>query len=176
MVSCSDIIGERFEGQPDKEELNQLCDHHGFKSKGFTYPLNERPTAYIKCGATMGEARNQLYALQYGANVPRIYHAFERGRYACILMEYIDGMTLDDWLEENPSERNWVVEQVARAITQMSQFPVPEGAAPGPVGGGHARHHFFRDGVAPRVYHSVEDLQNHMNKVSTSFSCILFCH
>lgn len=68
---------------------------------------------------------------------PRIYHAFQRGWYACTLMEYIEGWTLHDWLKENPAERDWAVEKIARNITQMSRFPVPDGASPGPVGGGY---------------------------------------
>ncbi|KIY48815.1 hypothetical protein FISHEDRAFT_14308, partial [Fistulina hepatica ATCC 64428] len=154
---------------PSKDQIIRLCSEKGFNSNGLTYPPNERPIAYIKYGiaVTMGEAQAQLLAFQSSARVPRIYHAFEHDQVTYIVMEYIDGTTVGDWLRvhRDDIDRDWIHGEVANAVSQMLGFAVPKDAPPGPIGGGPPRHSFFKDYVAPRSYASVEDLEKHINKI-----------
>ncbi|KIY47118.1 hypothetical protein FISHEDRAFT_45947 [Fistulina hepatica ATCC 64428] len=166
MACGTEIIGERFPGQPTRDQIIRLCFEKGREFKGLTYPPNGCPVAYIKYGftVTMGEAQAQLFALQSGARVPRIHHAFMHGQITYILMEYIDGMTVSDWLRVYSDDRDWVYNEVANAVSQMLGFTVPQDAPPGPIGGGLTRHSFFQDFVAFRPYASVKDLEEHINK------------
>ena len=120
--------------------------------------------------------RTQLYvynafgqmmnASDSGVKVPEIYHAFECEGQTYMVMEYVDGETVGSQLRGSSVEtRNWIYDQVAKAITRLLHVPVPIGSRPGPVGGGCIQHHFFQDNVAPKEYDSVGELQRHINKV-----------
>jgi hypothetical protein len=166
------ISDECFPGQPGKEEIIHLCRQKGPTSNGLKYPPNGTPIAYIKYGrgVTMGEAWAQLYAFeqmkdQLGAKIPRIYRAFQDGCWTFILMEYIEGKTVGELLQEPSADHDWIYNQVADAVRQMLGFPVPEGVSLGPIGGGCAQHCFFKDHVAPMEYPSVPVLEKHINKV-----------
>lgn len=172
---------------PNAKEIIALCHEKGCGYNGFAYPSNG-PIAYIKYGytVTVGEMQTQRYvynefrqmtnASGSGVKVPEIYHAFEcefdgefDGEYQTyIVMEYVHGKTVGACLRDSSGEaRNWVYDQVAKAIKQLLRVPVPtsSGSRPGPVGGGCIQHYFFRDKVAPKEYNSVGDLQNHINRV-----------
>jgi hypothetical protein len=81
-------------------------------------------------------------------------------------MEYVDGETVGARLRGSSAEtKNWIYDQVAKAISQIIRVPVPNGSRPGPVGGGCIQHYFFRDNVAPKDYGSLDELQRHIIKV-----------
>jgi hypothetical protein len=61
-------------------------------------------------------------------------------------MEYIDGQTVGEMLQDSLADKNGIYNQVAKAVSQLLSVPVPKGSSPGPVGGGHTQHSFFRDG------------------------------
>lgn len=162
---------------PNAKGIMALCREKGCGCNGFAYPSNG-PIAYIKYGytVTVGEMQTQRYVYNAfrqmtngsgsSVKVPEIYHAFECEDQTYIVMEYVHGKTVGAWLRDSSGEtRDWVYDQVAKAINQLLRVPVPSGSRPGPVGGGCIQHYFFRDKVAPKEYNSVSDLQNHINRV-----------
>lgn len=121
--------------------------------------------AWVKRGRSigMGEARTQHRVAQLfngnpGAAVraPYVYIAFEWDYMGFIVMEYIPGTTCTDA----------DVQAVAAAVTSLINV---QGTMLGPVGGGQIKHSFFQDWESSVWYKSVEDLENHINGVSTFF-------
>ncbi len=178
MAITSEYVGRTLPGLPSTNEIIALCHEKGVYCNGFTYPLNGKPIAYIKYGTsvTVGEMRTQRYVYNAfkqminesgsGVKAPEIYRAFACGSWCYLVMEYIDGQTVGKLLQGSSAEKKeWIYDQVAKAICQLLQVPVPSGSRPGPVGGGHIQHYFSRDHVAAWEYDSVDDLQRHINKV-----------
>ena len=127
------------------------------KSCGTTY-------AWVKYGQsiTMGEALTQDFvgkAINGKADVavwvPCVYLAFRFGTYGFIVMEYINGSTCDD------SD----AKLVAAAVQSLIAIQGPT-SQPGPVGGGPIGHRFFVEWISSMTYHSVEELEKHVNGVS----------
>jgi len=159
------------------EEIVALCHQNGFKSNGLTYPLNGSPIAYIKYGGMVseGEIQTQNYVHKVfdqrdtasSVKVPKIYRAFEFEGQMYVVMEYIQGRTAGSLLRDSATDKNWIYNQIAKAFAHLLWVPVPQNSRLGPVGGGYIHHCFFKDGVAPIEYESVEDLQSHINKVGS---------
>ena len=178
MALSNEYVGRSLPGLPSTNEIIALCRDKGFKCNGFMYPPNGKPIAYIKYGytVTIGEIRTQRYvynafqqmmdASDNGVNAAEIYRAFECEGQAYMVMEYIDGQTVGALLQGSSAEKkNWIYDQVAKAVNQLLLVPVPSGSRPGPVGGGCIRHYIFQDQVSPKAYDSVDELQRHINKV-----------
>jgi hypothetical protein len=175
----NEYIGRTLSGLPTTEEIIGLCRKKGVKCNGFTYPSNGSPIAYIKYGGTvtMGEMRTQQHVYNEfermkkeqsgsGVKAPEIYHAFQDELKTYIVMEHIDGETVGARLRGSSAEtKNWIFNQVAKAINQLLAVRVPIHSHPGPVGGGLIQNHFFRGNRAPKEYESIFDLQDHINKV-----------
>jgi serine/threonine protein kinase len=127
--------------------------------------------AFIKYNIAQGEWQAQLHTWREtkkqkgGVKVAEIYHAFEHERINYVMMEYVEGESLGEWLLQCPHDRERIYARVGAALRQLLDLPTPPGLRPGAVGGGCAHHIFFRDDVAPTEYASVGDLENHMNKV-----------
>ena len=187
MALSNEYVGRSLPGLPSTNEIIALCREKGVNCNGFTYPPNRKPIAYIKYGptVTVGEMRTQRYvynvfkqminASESGVKVPEVYRAFACGSWCYMVMEYIDGQTVGALLQSSSAEKkDWIYDQVAKAIRQLLHVPVPSGSRPGPVGGGHIQHYFFRDHVAAWEYNSVGDLQRHINKVYYRL-CLFIC-
>ncbi|KAH6675918.1 hypothetical protein B0J14DRAFT_538581 [Halenospora varia] len=82
-------------------------------------------------------------------------------------MEYVNGRTLKELLEEGMShdQLQYYYNQIAKAIKLFISMKVPDGATPGPVGGGTIKHPLFKDIRASIEYASFDDLQQHVNNV-----------
>jgi hypothetical protein len=122
------------------------------------------PYAWVKYGRsiTMSEALTQDFVGQTvngkadtAVCVPSVYLAFRSGNYGYIAMEYIDGSICDD------SDAKLVAAAVQSLITIRGPT-----AEPGPVGGGPITHRFFVEWKSPMTYHSVQELEQHINGVS----------
>jgi hypothetical protein len=126
------------------------------------------PYAWVKYGwsTTMGEALTQDFVGKAingnpdaAVRVPRVYLAFQSSDYGYIVMEYIDGSICD----------NSDAKLVAAAVQSLIAIRGPT-AKPGPVGGGPITHRFFVEGKSSMTYHSVQELEQHINGVSVSTS------
>jgi hypothetical protein len=94
---------------------------------------------------------------------PRVYDAWTiRTGYAAIgyiVMEYIVAPDCEESLSD--------VESVAEAVRWLIRVPAPN-FVPGPVGGGPAVHPFFYEWASRITYHTVDELQDHLNGVRAS--------
>ncbi|ROV92461.1 hypothetical protein VSDG_06670 [Cytospora chrysosperma] len=156
---------------------------NGNSVTGFVFPpAPEEPVAHVKFSylpEAMAEVKNQVYAYNAlkamppdttkGILIPEIYRTFESDGRFFIVMEYIPGMTLKQVQEQHDweSRRVTIIDSIARAIKLLMSIPVPPGQKPGPVGGGRIRHPLFKDDVSFGEYSSVDELEKHLNKVST---------
>jgi hypothetical protein len=115
-----------------------------------------------------------------GPKVPEVYHSFERGFQCYIVTEYVDEATLKESLQVASEERkNWISDQVANAMHQVLEAPVPIASRPGPVGGSFFYNDIFKDHEAPTEYQSTDHLQRHFNKVYTPMISVYLntaCH
>ncbi|KAI6109448.1 hypothetical protein EDD16DRAFT_1886653 [Pisolithus croceorrhizus] len=57
---------------------------------------------------------------------------------------------------------------IAQAVKWLSGVPPPPGPVIGPLGGGHIRHKFFKDFMAPLPFRSVAALERYMQKAYTT--------
>ena len=73
-----------------------------------------------------------------GIHVPKIYRVIEAAATVYIVMEYVNGKTLKELLEEGVShdQLQEYYKQIAKAIKLFISIKVPDGVTPGPVGGG----------------------------------------
>jgi hypothetical protein len=170
--------GRSVPGLPGRDEIIALCRQNGFETNGLKYPPNKSPIAYIKYGGrvNMGEMRTQRYIFNVfnemnpapGVKAPEVYFAFEYEGETYIVMEYVHGQTVAELLRDPSNSANWIYDVVTKAVTHLVGIPVPSDARPGPAGGEHVHHWFFRDNDAPTEYPSIDELQNHINKVVPS--------
>ena len=91
--------------------------------------------------------------------VPKVYHAFERGQFGYIVMEYIDGSGC----------KNSDAPQVAAVVECLIRIKGPT-TAPGPIGGGPITHRFFVEWESPVTYDTVEVLEKRVNGVRINCS------
>ncbi|KAH6675107.1 hypothetical protein B0J14DRAFT_29184 [Halenospora varia] len=103
-----------------------------------------------------------------GIRVPKVYRVIEKAQIVYIVMEYVNGKTLKESLEEGISHDKLqdYYNQIAKAIELFISIKVPDGVTPGPVGGGIIKHPLFKDTIASIEYTSFDDLQQHVNNVA----------
>ncbi|KAL2278619.1 hypothetical protein FJTKL_14338 [Diaporthe vaccinii] len=158
------------------------CKANGNSVTGFVFPV-KHPIVYVKfCfppARGMAEVKNHDYAFRalkamppnqtQGIFIPEIYRTFQNDDRVFIVMDYIDGKTLRQLQEQQDwdSKKETFINDIARAIQLLMSIQPPPGQKPGPVGGGHIRHPLFKDDSAFGEYSSVEELEKHLNKVST---------
>lgn len=169
----------------DIAKRQPLSDSRGWQVSGCAYPADS-PLIYIKYGhngETLrdSEARTQQWAFdalkmkvppeeRRHIHIPEIYRVFEFDEWTYILMEYIPGKTLlqimENWQAYSELADKYA-DQIAAGLRLLLSLPVPEDAAPGPVGGGLVRHALYQDHRAPIEYDSVDMMEKHLNKVAT---------
>lgn len=122
--------------------------------------------AFVKYGPllAMGEARTQDYIASFVNEdkdvvvlVPQVYCAFRHDHIGYLVMQYIDG---DDSNQDD-------LEAIAAAVRRIMLIDSPT-TSPGPVGRGPVVHRVFPDDRSSILYNSVEELQLHMNSVSSA--------
>jgi serine/threonine protein kinase len=167
---------------PRDDEIIAFCrPYRRFGKYTFVYTSHSTAIAFIKCGSRksgmMAEIFNQDFAFKalegmpqdqrVGIRVPKIYRVIEEAATVYIVMEYVNGKTLKELLEEgiSPAQLQECYNQIAKAIKLFTSIKAPNGIAPGPVGGGIIKHPLFKDTVASIQYASIHDLQKHVNNV-----------
>jgi hypothetical protein len=123
-------------------------------------------------GLTLGEARTQNQVSQIMnvdpesvVCVPEVYLFFLRGQCRYIVMEYVEGMTVESRQQTKGKYAEGDLEAVAAAFKQLTNLRVPADTSPGHVGGGCIGHDFFLECKSTHVYNTVQDLQNQINNV-----------
>lgn len=176
---------------PSDEEIVSACVEHSLIDKDllphgmpncFLYPPNKPPFAFIKYRyqghGTIEEARNQEFAFnalqeipeekRKGIHIPKIYRVIEAMGTVHIVMEYVPGKTLDEYIQSEGRASKHLDElysQIEKAVKLFLSFQAPNTITPGPVGGGLIRHPIFKGTEAPVEYKSVHELQDHISKV-----------
>jgi len=179
---------------PTDDEIVAFCKGQralGKQSNTYAYPSRNAAIAFIKCASRqsgmIAEMLNQDFAFnalesmpqqrRAGIHVPKIYRVIEVATTVYIVMEYVNGKTLKELLEEGVShdQLQEYYNQIAKAIKLFISIKVPDGVTPGPVGGGIINHPLFKDTIASIEYTSVDDLQQHVNNVGLQqyYTCII---
>lgn len=168
-----------------EEDILSVFEHtppfrpSGSSVTGFPFPP-QQPAAWVKFGwpsILKPEVRNHEYAFTAlrempadqtrGVHIPEIYRTFESGTNFFIVMEYIPGKTLRQLLKEPGGKSAWesLTNKIANGIRLLMSIPAPPGQTPGPVGGGLIRHSLFKHETSYCEYSSVDELEDHLNKV-----------
>ncbi|KAK7735410.1 hypothetical protein SLS63_003880 [Diaporthe eres] len=153
----------------------------GFAVTGFGFPSQQQPDAHVKFGLPAilkPELQNHEYVFRAlrdmppdktrGIRIPEIYRTFESNGKLFIVMEYIPGKTLHQLTGQKgwESQQAALTNSIARAMKLFMSIPVPAEQKPGPVGGGYIRHSLFKDDTSACVYSSIDELENHLNRVA----------
>jgi len=158
---------------------------------GFPFPRDGQPVVWVKYSKAHKclerEAITQDYVYQTlkkqpGVSelirVPQIYRFIQDDEidYSLIVMEYVRGKTVRQWLQEEPSEerKHILWNRVLYALETFLKFQPPEPLPPpGPVGGGRIAHLVFgqwaEPGDAPIEFDSLQALQEYVNQTTVSF-------
>ncbi|ESZ89823.1 kinase domain-containing protein [Sclerotinia borealis F-4128] len=123
--------------------------------------------------------------------IPKLFRVVRTAEFRALVMEFVPGQTLDSLmrLKYNATGESFYwyptpysydlslfeehLHDYANAIGVLLSLPVPDNAAPGPVGGGYSNHPIFEnwsteENRAPVMYTSVEELTKHINKLVLS--------
>lgn len=158
----------------------------GTRYTGFPYPL-DRPMVYVKYGDSTqfreSEARTQQFAFEAlekmspadrkSIRVPEVYRVFSAHGRTYIIMEFVPGKALREIAKEpvmistraSYSETMPpLYDKITREIELLLSIPAPNGAKPGPYGGGLIRHPLIKNSIAVIEYDSAEMLEHHIKK------------
>jgi len=163
------LADDRPADLPPPKKIVKLCRAAGYDIRGIPLIDESRgvPSAWVKYGPTvvMSEALTQDWVWQAldaspnaAVKIPKVYHAFKRGQFGYIVMEYIDGSECE----------NSDVLQVAAAVECLIRIKGPTTAS-GPIGGGPITHRFFQEWESPVTYDTVELLEKHVNGVRMDY-------
>ncbi|KAK4200111.1 hypothetical protein QBC40DRAFT_201183 [Triangularia verruculosa] len=153
----------------------------------FTYPPNS-PRVFVKVGGVefkQGEGDMQRIAYEWmrrererdptcNIYVPEVFKIFTKGGgLTFIIMELLDKAKPVEHqlrtLDGATCDRNEPIyyRMIADGIHRLSRIPVPQGATPGPftLGERRIKHILFKDHEAPIVYPTVQDLEDHLNRI-----------
>ena len=156
-----------------REQIAAFCKEAGYQCRGI--PLHKEPDgpilAWVKYGPTVtrAEALTQDWVAkaldadpEAPVRVPRVHDFFT----IRTLYSTIGHIVMEHVATPNCAESD--VELVAKAVEWLIRVPAPT-SVPGPVGGGPVVHPFFYDWASYITYHTVDELQDHVNGVSANF-------
>jgi len=111
------------------------------------------------------EALNMEYVSKHSdgrIRVPHVYRNFFSGGLGYLVMEFIDGRSLDTipWTERTAQERQNIILQLSEALQIMDSL---RGNQPGPVGQGIPMGGLFSDYGAGRIFESAADMEPWFN-------------
>jgi serine/threonine protein kinase len=159
---------------PSYDTIVKLCAAAGYNKNGISIEVAGNPRFWVKYGSgvTLGEARTQNQVAQIVnvdpesvVGVPEVYLFFLRGRCRYLVMEYVDGLTVESRQQTKGKYAEGDLEAVAAAFKQLTNLRVPADTSPGPVGSGPICHDFFLECKSTHVYNTVQELQNQINKL-----------
>jgi serine/threonine protein kinase len=146
-------------------------------------------TAVLKIGVevSLQEVLNMRH-IHYHSNgrihIPRVYRYFLSGGLGHIVMEFVDGESLDavPWLKRTTQQRQCIISQVNDALDCMRSI---KSDTPGPVGCGVPMGGLFTVYGAGRAFQSATDMEPWFNQklkilgrgdVTGRFSDLIMCH
>jgi serine/threonine protein kinase len=153
---------------PSEDEIVSLCLPQETRTNGIQYGKD----LWIKFGEDVSkdEVYAQMYAFQHGdrsiVSIPEVYHWFQRDGRTYILMEFIEGEGLAQYLKSNPSQSDKWDAAVSAAVKNLWEFPVPKDAKPGPLGGGMPTGplwSLWRGFSVNQTFQSMEELESWIN-------------
>ncbi|AEO58678.1 hypothetical protein MYCTH_2306164 [Thermothelomyces thermophilus ATCC 42464] len=149
------------------------------------YPPN-RPMVFVKFGGPEKQAEGDMQMLAFNwlrqerqrnpscnIHVPEVFKIFSRGGLTFIIMQLVAATPVQQFATKF-DPRTWdhnksrYYDIIAEGVRLLSCMPVPTGATPGPYTRGERRikHLLFKDHTAPVVYPTIQDLQDHLNRVA----------
>ncbi|KFX94413.1 hypothetical protein O988_06322 [Pseudogymnoascus sp. VKM F-3808] len=150
------------------DEIAALCENPGVRINGAEFTrgiakLSDDIAVKYGEGITDEEVANQNFAYEYSLTsdikVPKIHRFFRIGYEAYIVMDFVDGVTLD---EINCREHPGLIDRLALAIHSLfSQIPC---GPPGPKNGGIPRGYLFSEDGALTTFNTIPKLNQWMNK------------
>src|SRR5271168_4813366 len=152
-------------GLPSEDEVVSLCRPQENRTNGIRYGED----LWIKFGQEIfkDEVYAQMYAFKHVdrsiISIPEVYHWFQRDGRTYILMEFIEGEDLGQYLKRNPSQSEKWDAAVFAAVKNLWEFPVPKDAKPGPLGGGMLSSPFWGQYPVDQTFQSMEELESWMN-------------
>lgn len=136
---------------------------------------SNEPVFWIKYGnavfwnevVAQAMAYHELRRLGSSVRAPAVFYAFRYDYKTFIVMEYIPGKTC---LKEakSPEEKEHIIGLVASSLGKLHRISVAPGSRPAAVDGGRIRHSIFDEQEAPRHYENVDQLEIHLNEVSSA--------
>lgn len=124
--------------------------------------------AVLKIGVEVRpqEALNMEYVFSHSnghIRVPYVYQSFTSGNLGYIVMEFVDGDSLDaiPWSERTAQERQNIVLQVTESLLQIRSL---RGCQPGPVGHGDPMGGLFTVYGAGRTFETAADMEPWFNR------------
>ncbi|KAL3467608.1 hypothetical protein BJX64DRAFT_248116 [Aspergillus heterothallicus] len=154
---------------PSKNQVVELCRHRGLDYNHLTYTTVNGKIFFIKYNnAKMAEAHAQLlFHTRINANsqstvhIPELYHTWlpDHSSSAYLVIEYND-------IHHFASD-----EERAKALSELTAVKPPSGVFGnfGPPGG-YIRRMFFKDRETAKIYSSVQELQNSINRLLQNLS------
>jgi hypothetical protein len=152
----------------------------------FAYPPGQ-PVVWVKFGELdrLAEADMQRLAWRWvrsermagrcpNIHIPEVFEVLTSGEHVFIIIELLDATLLSQSVFARPMGSLHPVQQcydlIAEGIQLLRRMPVPAGATPGPYTPDHKlrriRHPLFKEGKAATLFSSVDELENHINKVT----------
>lgn len=144
----------------------------------------DRPVVFVKFGpGKQAEGDMQRLAFDWlhqerqedpscNIHVPEVFKIFSKNGLTFIIMELVVASPLAEFAERfDPG--TWDDNQaryygmIAEAVHLLSRMPVPPDATPGPYTRAerYIKHLLFKDQVASVVYPTIQDLEDHLNRV-----------
>jgi len=160
---------------PTHDDIAKACAKSGFNRNGVCIRVAGKPRLWVKYGHSTnlrGEGRTQAHVAKIvNANpagvvrVPDVHLGFSRKGCEYIVMDFVQGVTLEQCKSPNGGYYKKDLEAVAAAFWQLTEIKMPADTAPGPVGGGRIGHDFFNECRSMLEYPTVEHLEAQINKV-----------
>lgn len=158
------------ENIPSEDEIVRLCQ--SVPQEKLTVGIRYGKDFWVKFGREFSGLTNEVHAQMYAfrhadrstVSVPQVYHYFQRDDRMYIIMEYIEGENLKQYLKDNPSQPERWDDAVCEAIRGLWRLPVPDDAKPGPLEEGMPTGPLWGEFFSTdHKFQTKEDLENWIN-------------
>ncbi len=169
------------------------------RAQGLYAPFNfyppDQPVVFVKFGGRKKQGEGDMQKLAFdwlrrereknpscNIHVPEVYKIFTKGGLAFILMQFLAATPVVQFARHiDPSTRDNTMApyygMVAEGVHLLSRMPVPNDATPGPFTRADRwiKHLLFKDHEAPVVYPTIQELEDHFNRVNMTATMNICC-